>query len=68
MSKKIQLLRIVTGSDNLINFLLKLMELYSRELSNINTKKISKNNENDLFIDAGLNMTSRKSKKSLLQE
>ena len=67
MSKKIQLLRIVTGSDN-INFLLKLMELYSRELSNINTKKISKNNENDLFIDAGLNMTSKKSKKSLLQE
>ena len=44
------------------------MELYSRELSNINTKKISKNNENDLFIDAGLNMTSKKSKKSLLQE
>ena len=68
MSKKIQLLRIVTGSDNLINFLLKLMELYSRELSNINTKKINKNNENDLFIDAGLNMTSKKSKKSLLQE
>ena len=68
MSKKIQLLRIVTGSDNLINFLLKLMELYSRELSDINTKKINKNNENDLFIDAGLNMTSKKSKKSLLQE
>ena len=32
------------------------MYLYSKELSNIDTKKINKNNRNNLFIDAGLNM------------
>ena len=35
------------------------MESYSKELSNINTKKINKNNLNNHFIDAGLNITNK---------
>ena len=35
------------------------MESYSKELSNIDTKKINKNNLNNHFIDAGLNITSK---------
>ena len=41
------------------DFLFKEMESYSKELSNINTKKINKNNLNNHFIDAGLNITSK---------
>ena len=41
------------------DFLFKEMESYSKELSNIDTKKINKNNLNNHFIDAGLNITSK---------
>ena len=41
------------------DFLFKEMESYSKELINIDTKKINKNNLNNHFIDAGLNITSK---------
>ena len=52
---------ITSGLDNFVNFLFKLLESCSKELSNINTK-IYKNNKNDLYIDPGLNMIGKKIK------
>ena len=44
------------------------MELYSKELSNIEIKKIKENDRNNLFIDAVLNMIGKEIKKKLVQE
>ena len=41
------------GLDNFIEFPFKLLNSYAKELSNIDTKKLSKNN----YIDAGLNLS-----------
>ena len=38
-----------------------MLELYTKELSNIDTKKYNKN-KNHLFLDAGLNMIDKKVK------
>ena len=46
----------ISGIDNFINFPCKLMGLYWKELSNIDTKKINKKNSNNIFIDVGLNV------------
>ena len=42
--------------DTLIDFLFKMANSYLKELSNIDTKKINKNNSDNLLIDAGLSM------------
>ena len=42
--------------DTLIDFLFKMANSYLKELSNIDTKKINKNNRDNLLIDAGLSM------------
>ena len=42
--------------DTLIDFLFKMPNSYLKELSNIDTKKINKNNSDNLLIDAGLSM------------
>ena len=52
---------ITSGLDNFFNFPYKVLESYSKELSNIDTKKY-KNNKNYLFIDSGLNMIGKKIK------
>ena len=41
---------IMTGLDNFIKFPFKLLNSYEKELSNVGTKKLNKNN----YIDAGL--------------
>ena len=41
---------------------------YLKELSNMDTKKVYKNNEKNLLIDAGLNMIGKKIKEKLVQE
>ena len=46
----------ISGRDNFINFPCKLMGLYWKKLSNIDTKKITQKNSNDIFIDVGLNV------------
>ena len=52
---------ITSGLDNFFNFPYKVLKSYSKELSNIDTKKY-KNNKNYLFIDSGLNMIGKKIK------
>ena len=42
--------------DTLIDFLFKMANSYLKELSNIDAKKINKNNSDNLLIDAGLSM------------
>ena len=42
--------------DTLIDFLFKMANSYLKELSNIDTKKINKNNSDNLLIDSGLSM------------
>ena len=54
--------RIMTGLDNFINVAFKMLELHSKELSNIDSKQY-KNNKNKLYRDAGLNMIGKKIKK-----
>ena len=49
----------ISGMDNFINFPFEMENLYLKELSNIDTKKINRNN---LFIDAGLNIIGKKVK------
>ena len=51
-----------SGIDDFINFPCEMANSYLKELSNINTKEINKNNRNNIFIDAGLNMTGKKIK------
>ena len=41
--------------DNFVSFPFKTLESYSKELSNVDTNK-NKNNKNNLYIDARLNM------------
>ena len=57
----------ISGIDNFINFQLKMSNSYLKKLSNIDTKKINKNNMKNLFIDVGLNMIGKKIKKKLVQ-
>ena len=49
---------IITPLDNFIEFLFKLLNLYEKELSNIDTKILTKNN----YIDAGFNLIGKKIK------
>ena len=53
---------ITSGLDNIVNFPIKVLESYSKELNNIATKKYKNNNKNNLYIDAGLNMIGKKIK------
>ena len=53
---------ITSGVDNFVNFSFKVLESYSKELSNVDTNK-HKNNKNNLYIDAGLNMINMIGKK-----
>ena len=46
---------ITSALDNFVSFPFKILESYSKELSNADTNK-NKNNKNNLYIDAGLNM------------
>ena len=48
----------MTGSDNFIEFPFKLLNLYEKELSNIDTKRFNKNN----YVDSGLNLIGKKMK------
>ena len=41
------------------------MESWSKEFINIDTKKVNKNNKNNLAIDAGFNMIGKKIKEKL---
>ena len=51
---------ITSGLDNIVNFPFKVLESYSKELNNIDTKKYKNNkNKNNLYKDAGLNMTGK---------
>ena len=54
-------------SDNFPNFPFNVLELYSKELTNIDIKNF-KNNKNNLYIDTGLNMIGKKIEKNLFQE
>ena len=66
LSKMIQSGGIMTGVpgiDNFINFPFKIENPHLIELSNTDTKKINKNNRNNTFIDAELNMFGKKIKK-----
>ena len=46
---------IISGLDNIVIFPIKVLESYSKELNNIDTKKYKNNkNKNNLYIDAGL--------------
>ena len=47
----------ITGLDNFVNFPFKILESYSKELSNI---KKHNNKKNNLYIDAGLNIIGKK--------
>ena len=47
--------------DNFVNFPFKVLESFSKKLSNINTKKY-KNNKNNLFMYAGFNINGKKTK------
>ena len=46
---------ITSVLDNFVKFPFKTLESYSKELSNVDTNK-NKNNKNNLYIDARLNM------------
>ena len=46
----------ISGIDNFVIFLFKMENSYLKELNNIDTNKINKNNKNNFFIDAGINM------------
>ena len=54
----------ISGLDNFANFPCKVLKSYSKELSNADTKKY-KNNNNNIYIDTGLNMISKKIKKEI---
>ena len=44
---------ITSGLDSIVNFAFKLLESYSKELNNVDTKKCKNNkNNNNLYIDA----------------
>ena len=51
--------------DNFVNFPFKVLQSYSKELSNIDTKY--ENNKNNLHIDPGLNMTGKTIKENLVK-
>ena len=55
----------ISGIDNFINFPFKMANSCLKELSYTDTKKINKNNRNNLFIDTGLNMIGKKNKQKL---
>ena len=52
---------ITSGLDNFVNFLFKVLESYSKELSNMDTKKY-KNNNSNLYLHVELNMIGKKIK------
>ena len=52
---------IKSDLDNIVNFSFKVLESYWKELNKIDTKKYNNNNnKNNLYIDAGLNITGKK--------
>ena len=59
---------ITSGLGNIVNFPFKALELYSKKLNDIDTKKYNNNNnnnnnnDNNLYINAGLNMSGKKIK------
>ena len=55
---------ITSGLDKFVNFPFKVLKSYSKELGNIDTKK-HKNNKNNLYIDAGLNMIGKDIKEKI---
>ena len=60
---------IISGLDNIVIFPIKVLESYSKELNNIDTKKYKNNKtKNNFYIDAGLNMIGKRFKKNLVQE
>ena len=57
---------IKSDLDNIVNFSFKVLESYWKELNKIDTKKYKKNNnKNNLYTDAGLNMTGKKIKEKI---
>ena len=50
----------ISNTNNFVNFSLKMANSYLKELNNIDTKKINRNNEKSFLIDAGLNMIGKK--------
>ena len=59
---------ITSDLDNFVISLFKVLESYSKELSNIDTKKY-KNNKNNFFIDPRLTIWFvKRSKKNLVRE
>ena len=55
---------ITSGLDKFGNFPFKVRKWYSKELRNIDTKNY-KNNKNNLYIDAGLNMIGKTIKEKI---
>ena len=51
---------ITSGLDNIVKFLFKVLESYSKELNRVDTKKYK--NKNNLYIDAELNIIGKKIK------
>ena len=59
----------ISDIDSFISFPFKMENSCLKELSDIHTSKINKNNRNGLFIDAGLNMIGKKIKeKKMVQK
>ena len=58
---------IKSDLDNIVNFSFKVLESYWKELNKIDTKKYNNNNnnKNNLYIDAGLNITGKKIKEKI---
>ena len=50
----------ISNTNNFVNFSLKMANSYLKELNNIDSKKINKNNVKSFLIDAGLNMIGKK--------
>ena len=55
---------IMTDLDNFIESPFKLLKSYEKKLSNIDNKKLNKNN----YINAGLNLIGKKMKEKLLKK
>ena len=59
------MLNITSGLESFVKFPFKVLQSYSKNLGNINTIKY-KNNKNNLFIDAGLNIIGKKIKEKFV--
>ena len=55
----------ISGIDNFINFPFKMANSYLKELSDIDTKNVNKNNGNNLFTDAALNIIGKMIKENV---